>query len=137
MVGLLVVLIVLGAMAAMAVAAMSSLTTGGSGPAVVGFSTLSAPSPIGSSSPPATTSSFEALAKQVACRAAYQSVVTADEARFAQTGSYADTISQLVSGGYLAAVPSPSAGYTIGLAGTPAGDVTVNGAPGPGNCDRL
>ncbi len=69
--------------------------------------------------------------------ATYQSVVTADDTLFAQAGHYADTISQLVSAGYLAAVPSPSAGYTIALAGNSAGEVTVNGAPGPGNCDRL
>jgi len=150
-----VVLLVLAGMAVVAVTAMSGLTTGGSATSELGLSNPSAPLPTTRSSGPPATTSFEALAKQVACKAAYQSVVAADDAEFAQSGYYADTVSQLVSDGYLPGVPSPSAGYTIGLAYTtpgkgrgrnhgadnggrdPTGDVTVNGAVGSGACDRL
>jgi len=149
--GLLVVVLILGVMAAVAVAGTSMLTPSGAGLPVVTFPA----SPTTTSPTIAASGQMTAigLARQAACRADYESVVTADEMVFDQTGFYSDTVAQLVADGYLHAAPSSTHGYTIGLAYAPAGqghgrdhgasnggrdptgDVTVSGRTSA--CDHL
>jgi hypothetical protein len=149
LVGLLLVLVVLGVVAVVAITQTSMLTDGVVSRALITPPT--SPNLAASSTGSEVEQTAPGLARQVACRSDYQIVLTADETMFAQTGSYASTIAQLVAGGYLQAAPSSTHGYTIALASTPAGEpgrpahgvsggvqptggVTVNGVVGTGAC---
>ena len=151
--GLLLVVMILGVMAVVAMAGTSLLLPGGVG---LPAATLPAsPTTAASTSGASRQITAVGLARQAACQADYEGVVTADAAMFTKTGSYADTIEQLVAAGYLQAAPTASGGFTIGLSYAPrvqglgpdrgaggggqdpTGGVTVNGVAGPTGCDGL